>query len=502
VADRLAAIRARSRAESEGIPFVELGGFTLEPEAVRAIPFDVLERLSAVPYRLVDGVLQVAIAEVSPFVLAELQLASGNPVALALAPAHDIAVLLHELGRGGTLIDEELRIEGELASDSPAMRTVSEILRRAAVARASDVHFIPDKGFMHVRFRIDGVVQEQSVLPPEDVTSVVARLKVLGKLDLAEHRRSQDGRFSVRTTVGRTIDARITVLPTISGEGVILRLLQKSEIAPSLTDLGLANAMQMELERIVDRALGALLVTGPTGSGKSTTLYAALADLARPERTLITIEDPVEYELPGTYQLQINPASGLSFPSALRAMLRGDPDVLMVGEIRDAETANLALGASLSGHFLLSTLHTNDAPSAVTRLIEMGVEPYVISAGLAGVIGQRLARKLCLYCRQPYAPSEDVLERLRPGGAVTAGATFFRANGCAYCSGGYRGRVGVFQLLTIGDDLRQLIASGASNDAIVASAQSSGMASLWEDGVAKVEAGMTSLEELHRVVPR
>ncbi|MGZ8715846.1 MAG: GspE/PulE family protein [Gaiellaceae bacterium] len=502
MADRLAAVRARSRAAEEGIPFVALGSCTLDPDAVRAIPFEVLKRLSAVPYRLADGVLHVAVAESSPSALAELRLAGGDAVAFVLAPQHDIDVLLQELGRGGTLTNEDLRLEGELASDSPAIRTVNEILRRAAVARASDVHFIPDNGFVHVRFRIDGVVQEHSVLPPEEVASVIARLKVVAKLDLAEHRRPQDGRFSVRTTVGRMLDVRITILPTVSGEGVVLRLLQKAPIAPSLTDLGLANSMQMELERIVDRAVGALLVTGPTGSGKSTTLYAALADLARPERTLITIEDPVEYELPGTYQLQTNTAVGLTFAAALRSMLRGDPDVLMVGEIRDAETASLALGASLAGHFLLSTLHTNDAPSAVTRLIEMGVEPYVVSAGLAGIIGQRLARKLCLYCRQPYTPSAEVLASLGPDSVPGDGATFFHARGCTYCSGGYRGRVGIFQLLTIGDDLRQVIAGGAANDAIVQAARSAGMAPLWEDGLAKVEAGMTSLEELHRVVPR
>jgi type II secretory ATPase GspE/PulE/Tfp pilus assembly ATPase PilB-like protein len=502
VPDRLAAVRARSRAAKEGIPFVELASLTLDPEAVRAIPFDILKRLGAVPYAVADGVLQVAVAEMTPFALAELQLAGDHTVELALAPEHDISVLLHELGTGGTLADEELRIEGELASDSPAMRTVNEILRRAAVSRASDVHFIPDNGFVHVRFRIDGVVQEQSVLPPDEVPTVIARLKVLAKLDVAEHRKSQDGRFSVRTTVGRTLDVRVTVLPTVSGEGIVLRLLQKAAVAPSLTDLGLGNSMQMELERLVHRAVGALLVTGPTGSGKSTTLYAALSDLARPERTLITIEDPVEYELPGTYQLQTNVAAGFTFAAALRSMLRGDPDVLMVGEIRDTETANLALGASLAGHFLLSTLHTNDAPSAITRLLEMGVEPYVVSAGLAGVIGQRLARKLCLYCRHPYTPSAEVVAGLRPGSPVEGSATYFRAQGCTYCSGGYRGRIGVFQLLTVGEDLRQLIAGSAANAEIIRAAYADGMESLWDDGLAKVEAGMTSLEELHRVVPR
>ncbi len=502
MADLLAAVRARSLAEQEGIPFVELAHTTLDPAAVRGVPLEVLKRLGAVPFRRDGEQLHVAIAEPTQGALAELQLAAGSLVTLSLAAESEISMILHELDSGGTLEDEELRIEGELAGDSPAMRTVNDILRRAAVARASDVHLIPDNGFIHIRFRIDGVVQEQSVLPPEDVASVIARLKVLAKLDLAEHRRPQDGRFSVRTTIGRNIDVRITVLPTVSGEGIVLRLLEKSLPAPSLTDLGLANAMQMELERIVERAVGALLVTGPTGSGKSTTLYAALADLARPERTLITIEDPVEYELRGTYQLQTNASAGLTFAAALRSMLRGDPDVLMVGEIRDAETADLALGASLSGHFLLSTLHTSDAPSAVARLIEMGVEPYVVSAGLAGVMGQRLARKLCLYCRQPYTPSLEVLARLRPGAPPADAPTFFRAGGCTYCSGGYRGRVGIFQLLTVDEPMRQLIARGAANDEIARAATAAGMSSLWDDGLAKVEAGLTSLEELHRVVPR
>jgi type IV pilus assembly protein PilB len=502
VADRLAVVRARSSAEQQGIPFVELGRRALDPEAVRAIPFDVLQRLGAIPYELADGVLHVAVGEATPGSIAELQHAGGGAVALALAPQGEIAMLLYEIARGGTLVSEELQLANDSDADGPAVQTVSEILRRAAVARASDVHLVPEKGYLHVRYRIDGVVQEMSALRPEETASVIARLKVIAKLDLAEHRRPQDGRFSIRTTSGRTIDARIAILPTVSGEGVVVRLLPKTSVAPSLTDLGLGNSMQMELERIVTRAVGALIVTGPTGSGKSTTLYAALDDLARPERTVITIEDPVEYELPGTYQIQTNAAAGVTFVSALRSVLRGDPDVIMVGEIRDAETAGLALGASLAGHFLLSTLHTNDAPSAITRLAEMGVEPYVISAGLAGVIGQRLARRLCLYCRELYIPSPEVVAAVYPDGLATDGATFFRPRGCSYCNGGYHGRVGVYQLLMVHDDLRRLIATGASNDAIARAARDGGMQPMWVDGLAKVETGQTSLEELHRVVPR
>jgi type II secretory ATPase GspE/PulE/Tfp pilus assembly ATPase PilB-like protein len=320
-------------------------------------------------------------------------------------------------------------------------------------------------------------------------------------LDVAERRRPQDGRFGIRTTAGRAIDVRAAVLPTVHGEGVVLRLLGKLRTPPSFTDLGLSNAMQMEIERLVDRAVGALLVTGPTGSGKSTTLNTALADIARPDRTVITVEDPVEYELPGTYQIQVNPLFGVTFPAALRSVLRGDPDVLMVGEIRDHETAQLALSASLTGHFVLSTLHTGDATSAVTRLVEMGVEHYVVSAALAGVIAQRLARRLCLYCREAYEPSDDLLQSL--GLPVDSGPrTFFHATGCAHCTAGYRGRIGVFQFLIVDDLLRGLIAAGASYEEIVRAASAGGMGSLWSDGLGKVEAGLISVEELHRVVPR
>ncbi|HZR95124.1 MAG TPA: GspE/PulE family protein [Gaiellaceae bacterium] len=499
--DRLAAVRSRALAAQRGLPFVELGRIALSSDAILAAPFAVLKDLAAIPYATDGSELHVAFADPSPEAVAALERATGRKVLCALASRDDVDVILDELARSGTIDPEELHVDDLLDGDAPAVLAVTDILRAAVAAEASDVHLIPGETCFYVRLRIDGVVREHSRLDPAEAAAIVSRVKVLAGLDVAERRRPQDGRFGVRTSAGRPIDIRAAILPTVHGEGVVLRLLGKLRTPPSFTDLGLSNAMQMEIERMVDRAVGALLVTGPTGAGKSTTLHAALADLARPDRTVITVEDPVEYEVPGTYQLQVNPVAGLTFPSALRSVLRGDPDVLMVGEIRDHETAQLALSASLTGHFVLSTLHTGDAPTAVTRLVEMGVEHYVVGAALSGVIAQRLARRLCLYCRQPYEPSDAVLEAI---GAEPRDEprTYFRATGCAHCAGGYRGRTGVFQLLTIDASLRTLLAAGASHDAIAAAAAEAGMRSLWHDGLAKVEAGLISVEELTRVVPR
>jgi type II secretory ATPase GspE/PulE/Tfp pilus assembly ATPase PilB-like protein len=499
MSDRLAVVRARALAEAHGLPYVDLSRRALDPSAVRSVPLELLERLVALPYEIGDGVVHVALADPTSGAAEELQRASARPIAFAVARREEVAGLLHELAVGGTLREDDLRLEGDGFSDAPAIRAVNDVLRRAIEARASDIHLIPDRDYVHIRLRVDGVVEEHGILPSEDAQGVISRIKVLAELDVAERRRPQDGRFTVRTTSGRGIDARVTLLPTVAGEGVVMRLLEKTRIAPSLTDLGLENAMQMELERIVHRSVGALLVTGPTGSGKSTTLHGALADLSRTERMLITIEDPVEYELPGSYQLQTNAAAGVTFATALRSVLRGDPDVIMVGEIRDAETAELALGGSLAGHFVLSTLHTNDAASAILRLVEMGVEPYVVSAGLSGVLGQRLARRLCLYCRESYKPTQDVLDEI---GSLQDDAHFFRAVGCRHCSEGHRGRVGIFQLLTIDDRLRSLIANRAPHDELSAAAEEAGLASLWTDGLAKVESGSITLEELRRTVPR
>jgi type IV pilus assembly protein PilB len=487
MSDRLAAVRARTLAGEQGLPYIELSRISLDANAVRSVPFEVLERSLAIPFALSDDVLHVAFAAPSAGAVDEISRLAGYPVQASLATRDEVARLLADLERGGTLRDEDLFLEGELLAEAPAVRAVNDILRRAIAARASDVHLIPEEGLVSVRLRVDGVVQESGSLSSEDALGVVMRIKVLSKLDVAERRRPQDGRFTIKTTAGRIVDVRVTMLPTVSGEGAVLRLLEKSRTAPSLTELGLESGMQMELERLVHRGVGALLVTGPTGSGKSTTLHGALSDLARVDRTVITVEDPVEYELRGAYQIQVHQASGVTYASALRSVLRGDPDVIMVGEIRDAETASLALGASLAGHFMLSTLHTGDAPGALTRLAEMGVERYVIAAGISGVIAQRLARRLCLYCREPY-DHED--------------GTAFRARGCPWCIGGHFGRVGIFQLLTMDATLRALVADGASHDTIAAAAAAAGTQPLWADGLAKVASGQISLEELHRVVPR
>jgi type IV pilus assembly protein PilB len=327
---------------------------------------------------------------------------------------------------------------------------------------------------------------------------------VLAKLDIAERRKPQDGRISLNASAaGRVLDIRVATLPTVEGEAVTMRLLDKSRRAPTLAELGLSDEMRAQLAAVLSRPTGALLVTGPTGSGKSTTLYASLAELNRPEVNIITVEDPVEYRLDGVNQVQINLRAGLTFANALRSILRSDPDVVMVGEIRDGETAKISIEAALTGHLVLSTLHTNDAPGALTRLNEMGVEPFITGAAVSAVLAQRLARKLCGHCADPYTPSRAELLGLRVDAETVAALedrVFHRPRGCARCGGsGYRGRVGIFQLMEVTERLEQLAAAKASREEIERAAFEEGTRSLWADGVAKVAAGLTSVEELARV---
>ena len=349
------------------------------------------------------------------------------------------------------------------------------------------------------------MLQEVQRIPKRMTPGVTTRLKVLAKLDIAERRKPQDGRISLNAAAaGRMLDIRVATLPTVEGEKVVMRLLDKSRRAPTLEELGLSDDMRARLAEIIARPTGALLVTGPTGSGKSTTLYAGLTTINRPEINIITVEDPVEYRLSGVNQVQINNRAGLTFASALRSILRSDPDVVMVGEIRDGETAKISIEAALTGHFVLSTLHTNDAPSAITRLNEMGVEPFLTGAAVTGVLAQRLARKLCSHCCEMYQPSVDELlqSRVAPDVALASdGMAFYRKKGCPRCNQtGYKGRVGVYQLLTMNETIAQLAVARAAREDVERAAMEAGMRSLWDDGLSKVAAGLTSVEELARVL--
>ncbi len=406
------------------------------------------------------------------------------------------------------VVDEEDDLEAEDGvSDAPIVRLVNSIIYQAAEDGASDVHIEPLEDALLVRFRIDGVLQEVQRVPKRLANSVTTRLKVLAKMDIAERRRPQDGRISLNAVAaGRQLDVRIATLPTVEGESVVMRLLDKSKRAPTLEELGLSPEMRAHLSEIVRKPTGALFVTGPTGSGKSTTLYAALTEINRPEINIITVEDPVEYRLGGVNQVQINQKAGLTFATALRSILRRarSDDVVMVGEIRDGETARISIEAALTGHFVLSTLHTNDAPSALTRLNEMGVEPFITGAAVSAVLAQRLARKLCSHCCEMFTPTVDDLLRARVSPEDAArrdGMVFYRKRGCPRCNQtGYRGRIGVYQLLTMSEELESLAVARASRDEIERAAFRTGMRGLWDDGVDKVAAGLTSLEELARVV--
>jgi type IV pilus assembly protein PilB len=515
---------AKMLAARHQLPLIDLATEGVDQGAARELPLHVLERIGAIPFAFRDGRLQVAVSDPANLHgLDELRLATRHPLELGVSSREDILGAIRKLVRASeaygarAAVDEEedmLAAEEEEdltdleaddgVSDVPLVRLVNSILFQAAEDGASDIHFEPQEDALVVRFRIDGVLQEMQRIPKRLMPGVTTRLKVLAKLDIAERRKPQDGRISLNAAAaGRMLDVRVATLPTVEGESLVMRLLDKSKRPPTLEELGLSPEMQATLSVIVKRPTGALLVTGPTGSGKSTTLFAALTQISRPEINIITVEDPVEYRLQGVNQVQINVRAGLTFAAALRSILRSDPDVVMVGEIRDGETAKISIEAALTGHLVLSTLHTNDAPSALTRLNEMGVEPFLTGAAVTGVLAQRLARKLCSHCCEMYSPSveEMIAARVAPEvAAASDGMAFYRKKGCPRCNQtGYKGRIGIFQLLAMTEDLATLAASKASREDIERAALGTGMKSLWDDGLAKVAAGLTSIEELARV---
>jgi type IV pilus assembly protein PilB len=548
-ADRLALVRGRVKqggsfaqavldegvATSEGIArtlasrfhltYVDLPLTGVSEAAAGEVPIHVLERVVAVPYALEGDTLKVAVADPGNLhAIDELRLATRYSLELGVASREDIENEIRRLARASeafgaraALEDEEGLLEtaeeeadaddlevDDGISDVPLVRLVNSIIFQAAEDGASDIHFEPQEDALAVRLRIDGVLHEVQRIPRRMMAGVTTRLKVLAKLDIAERRKPQDGRISLNAAAaGRMLDVRVATLPTVEGEAVVMRLLDKSKKAPTLTELGLSDEMRQKMEQIIRRPTGAILATGPTGSGKSTTLYAALTEINRPEINIITVEDPVEFRLHGVNQVQINARAGLTFAAALRSILRSDPDVVMVGEIRDGETAKISIEAALTGHLVLSTMHTNDAPGAITRLNEMGVEPFLTGSAVSAVLAQRLARKLCTHCCEMFTPSTDEMIKARVSPEVAAaadGIVFYRKKGCPRCGQtGYKGRIGVYQLLVMSETLEALAASKASREELERAAIEEGMRTLWDDGLSKVAAGLTSLEELARV---
>jgi type IV pilus assembly protein PilB len=514
---------ARTLASRFHLPFVDLPLTGVDSEAARELPLHVLERIVAIPYARKGNVLRTAVADpANVHAIDELRLATRRQLELAVSAREDILAELRRLARASEAFGARTALEEEEAlfdeqeeevddleaddgiSDIPLVRLVNSIIFQAAEDGASDIHFEPQEDALAVRLRIDGVLHEVQRIPKRMMAGVTTRLKVLAKLDIAERRKPQDGRISLNAAAaGRMLDVRMATLPTVEGEAVVMRLLDKSKSAPTLTDLGLSEEMRLKMEEIISRPTGAILATGPTGSGKSTTLYAALTKINRPEINIITVEDPVEFRLSGVNQVQINARAGLTFAAALRSILRSDPDVVMVGEIRDSETAKISIEAALTGHLVLSTMHTNDAPGAITRLNEMGVEPFLTGSAVSAVLAQRLARKLCTHCCEMYTPSADELLKARVSSDVAAaadGAVFYRKRGCPRCGQtGYKGRIGIYQLLVMSETLEALAAAKASREELERAAIEEGTRTLWDDGLAKVASGLTSLEELARV---
>ena len=506
---------ARALARRLSLEFTELTEEDVDREAASLVDRKLLRKYGALPLRVESGRLIVAMRDpTNLYALEDLRMLTGYHVSPVVVVENDLRRAFDELfGEGDEVVElleeaatdssAEHRDEVELredrgASGAPTVRLVGSILRRAACDGASDVHLEPRGGDLAVRFRVDGVLREVMSVPSALQRGVIARLKVLAGLDIAERRLPQDGRFSVNLE-DRKMDLRVATLPTTFGEKVVLRLLDNANLHADLRCLGFSRKMLQRYEAVFRRPYGTILVTGPTGSGKSTTLYATLEELNTPKKNIITVEDPVEYRMRGINQVQVNPRIGLTFPSGLRSILRSDPDVVMIGEIRDKETARTSIEAALTGHLVLATLHTNNAPAAVTRLTDMGVEPFLTASAVDCVIAQRLARRLCERCKRPAEMDERALGELGFPLArfPEVERDFQEAVGCDRCGGtGYRGRIGVYEMMIVDEEIRRLILQGVSADEMGRAAKEAGTIPLREDGLIKAAQGITTVREI------
>jgi len=502
----------RALAQQQKLPFVDLEGDVakggrIKPAIIDLVPAEVVEEQRVVPVATKDGKLVLAVDDpLKTFSLDTLQFVLDQDLAAAIATPTGISRAmghyygLHAGGPDTDLAEAMGEADEDSADDAPIIRLVKRMLGTAVEARASDVHVEPMDGRIRVRFRKDGVLGEVASHESHLLGPLMSRLKIMAGMDIAERRKPQDGRINLSVS-GRSIDIRASILPSNHGESMVMRLLDKEQGLVSLTELGFADADLGRFRDVIARPNGIVLVTGPTGSGKTTTLYAALKELNRPDVKIITAEDPVEYEIAGINQVQVHSRIGLDFARILRAMLRQAPNVILVGEIRDAETAEVAIQAALTGHLVFATLHTNDAPSALARLVDMGVKPFLVSASIQAIMAQRLVRKLCATCRVAYEPTDTELASVGLDHDRIAGRTLYRAEGCGECEySGYRGRMAAFEVLVMDGALRDMAFRNEPTPVLRAQAERSGrMSPLREDAVRKVLSGQTTIAEVLRV---
>jgi general secretion pathway protein E len=501
-----------------GVPIATLKDFPQEPLLINNLSIQFMKEAKLIPSLLTDNELRVIMANPFDFyTLDAIRLATGHEIRVLYGREEGILFAIEQYyGSGSTSMEKIIEdiesgstYQGEdeesidhlrdMASEGPVIRLVNLIITRAIETRASDIHFEPFEDLFRVRYRIDGVLHDVESMPKKLQAAMISRVKIMAKLNIAERRLPQDGRIMLRVK-GKEIDFRVSTVPTIHGESIVLRILDKSSIVLDVEKLGFPEDTLRGFRDLVERPHGIILVTGPTGSGKTTTLYCALEKINSPEKKIITVEDPVEYQLRGINQIQVKPAIGLTFANALRSIVRQDPDVILIGEIRDAETAEIAIQSALTGHLVLSTLHTNDAPSAITRLIDMGMEDYLLSSTIIGILAQRLIRVACPHCRVPYTPDPAILREMKLDRGDLSGFQISEVKGCESCGQtGYWGRQGIFEFFKITEEIQGLILGKKDSNIIKESARKQGMRTLREDGWLKVKQGVTTISEVLRV---
>ncbi|MBV8607198.1 MAG: type II/IV secretion system protein [Singulisphaera sp.] len=515
----------KAKAEQHGMPFVELREIEIPTAVIELVPESLARENIVMPLAQENGAIKVIMHDPNAFeTIDKLRFVLNREIEVALAPKEAIIEAINRYYGGVTTetesVDSMLQeftdtaidysedaVGGRSGSssnileegDAPVIKLVHLIIQEAIAMRASDIHIEPFADRIRIRYRIDGVLMERDSPPRRLLGSIISRLKIMGSMDIAEKRRPQDGRIKI-FAAGKDVDLRVSILPTNYGQSVVMRILDRDTIKIGLKDLGFGDEDYKKFQQLIKRPNGILLVTGPTGSGKTTTLYAAINELNRPDIKIITVEDPVEYYMPGINQCEVKPKIGMTFARIIRAMLRQNPNILLVGEIRDEETANTAIQASLTGHLVFSTLHTNDAPGAVTRLVDIGVQPFLVASSVMAVLAQRLVRKVCPKCRQRIEPPAHLLKGIGLRPEITKKANFMKGKGCSNCNKtGYRGRMGIYELMLMNGTIREMAFKGETTVAIRKVARKQGMRTLFEDGMIKALRGLTTVEEVLRI---